>query len=139
MSYFSDRHSHSVRFSGEETDITPRQGGATPLGRFSNETSILFGRIEDQEVESRNVSADFPINLFNNVRTFRVSPCDEKFVEETPCTDSPSPSLREIRYSFWLPPTPHKATHKSSAERELVGYQPELVRISIAEKKISGS
>ena len=32
-------------------------------------------------------------------------------------------------------PTPHKATHKSSAERELVGYQLELVRISIAEKK----
>lgn len=49
MSYFSDLHSHSVRLSGEETDVSLSvmdfQGGAVPLGWFSEETSIPSGRI----------------------------------------------------------------------------------------------
>ena len=64
MSYSSDLHSHSVRLSGDGIDVSLSvvdfQGGATPLGWFSDETSTLFGRIEDLEVEGCHVPADFP-------------------------------------------------------------------------------
>ena len=142
LSHCHDHSTQRVELSGRGVKtsflrVDDNDTDATSAEWFSDENSIPFGQIEDLDLLCYRISADFPIHLFENLTTIRVTQRFERVCGGVlqllhPCPEAgiPCPFLRVIEYTFSSSPESHMRFLISLAEeREQAGYRLRLVHV----------
>ena len=126
MQYRVNRHCHGItEFSRDGTNVSLT--ATPPVDVFSDESPIPFGQIEDLEIKGDSTTTDLPIvpiDVFQNLRIFRVDPWDMDLSAQAcrlllPGAGMPCPNLREIRYSGSPGPLINLAEARFQAGRRL--------------------